>query len=62
MILLHVAESLKARYAESAEIQRDIYLGQLLDRMGNGMIKVVTGVGSSTRILPLFVSLARACR
>ncbi|EEZ90789.1 hypothetical protein HMPREF0578_0719 [Mobiluncus mulieris 28-1] len=44
------------------EIQRDIYLGQLLDRMGNGMIKVVTGVGSSTRILPLFVSLARACR
>ncbi len=26
------------------EINRDVYLNKLIDRMGNGMIKVVTGI------------------
>lgn len=29
------------------QIQRDIYLQQLIDSMGNGMIKVITGLRRS---------------
>jgi hypothetical protein len=29
------------------EIKRDLYLGKLIERMHNGMIKVVTGVRRS---------------
>ncbi|MCL1895512.1 MAG: AAA family ATPase, partial [Clostridiales bacterium] len=46
------------------EIQRDVYLNRLIDRRGNGSIKIVTGIrrcGKSYLLFKLYYDYLRAC-
>ena len=56
-IFAFVKSVTKHKKIESMEIQRNIHLGRLIARMGNGMIKVVTGIrrcGKSYLLFTLF--------
>ena len=51
--------SLNYQYGGIMEIKRDIYLQKLINRMHNGMIKVITGIACLLFVIKLFSVIAR---